>query len=124
MAGPTDKAYFNLGKWGWPVNIIALVYGVFMIINLSWPRTPTAAWYDNYIVVFSLFVVLVVGIIVYLIQRARGVDLSVTIHEIDESPAEAGGPGPPATEARLRKATRFRWPPTRPKKGGLARLRA
>ena len=31
---PKDKAYFNLGKWGWPVNIIALVYGVFMIINL------------------------------------------------------------------------------------------
>ena len=31
---PKDKAYFNLGKWGWPVNILALVYGVFMIINL------------------------------------------------------------------------------------------
>jgi len=60
-----------------------------MIINLSWPRTPTAKWYDNYIVVFSLSVVLVAGIIVYLIQRARGVDLSATIHEINESPAEA-----------------------------------
>ena len=31
----------------------------------------------------------VVGIIVYLIQRARGVDIGATIHEIDESPAEA-----------------------------------
>ena len=86
---PTDRAYFNLGKWGWPVNIIAFVYGVFMIINLAWPRTPDAAWYDNYLVVVSLAVVLIVGIIVYLIQRARGVDLSVTIHEINESPAEA-----------------------------------
>jgi amino acid transporter len=86
---PKDKAYFNLGKWGWPVNIIALVYGVFMIINLAWPRTPDAAWYDNYLVAFSAAVVLVAGIIVYLIQRARGVDLSVTIHEIDESPAQA-----------------------------------
>ncbi len=35
---PTERAYFNLGKWGWPVNIIAFVYGVFMIINLAWPR--------------------------------------------------------------------------------------
>jgi len=86
---PKDRAYFNLGKWGWPVNIMALVYGVFMIINLAWPRTPDAAWYDNYLVTFSLVVVLVVGVIVYAIQRARGVDLSVTIHEIDESPAEA-----------------------------------
>ncbi len=86
---PKEKAYFNLKGWGWPVNIIAFVYGVFMIINLAWPRTPTAAWYDNYLVVFSIVVILIVGIIVYLIQRARGVDLSVTIHEIDESPAEA-----------------------------------
>jgi amino acid transporter len=86
---PKDKAYFNLKGWGWPVNIIAFVYGVFMIINLSWPRTPTAAWYDNYLVIVSLAVVLIVGIIVYFIQRARGVDLSVTIHEIDESPAAA-----------------------------------
>jgi amino acid transporter len=80
---PKDRAYFNLGKWGWPVNIIALVYGVFMIVNLSWPRTPTAAWYDNYIVAVSLVVVVVVGVIVYVIQRARGVDLSATIHEIE-----------------------------------------
>ena len=39
---PKDRAYFNLGKWGRPVNILALVYGVFMIINLVWPRTPDA----------------------------------------------------------------------------------
>jgi amino acid transporter len=86
---PKDKAYFNLKGWGWPVNILALVYGVFMIVNLAWPRTPTAAWYDNYLVIVSIVVILVVGVIVYVIQRARGVDLSVTIHEIDESPAEA-----------------------------------
>jgi amino acid transporter len=87
---PKDKAYFTLGKWGWPVNFIALFYGVFMIINLSWPRTPTAKWYDNYIVVVSISTVLVVGVIVYIVQRARGVDLSATIHEIGESPADAG----------------------------------
>jgi amino acid transporter len=86
---PKDRAYFNLGKWGWPVNILALVYGVFMIINLVWPRTPDAAWYDNYLVVVSLVVVVIVGAIIYVIQKARGVDLSATIHEIDESPAAA-----------------------------------
>ncbi len=85
---PKDKAYFNLGKWGWPVNIIALVYGVFMIINLSWPRTPGAAWYNNYIVVVSLAVWFAAGVIVYGIQRGRGIDLSATIHEIGETPAE------------------------------------
>jgi hypothetical protein len=86
---PKDKAYFNLKGWGWPVNILAFIYGVFMIVNLAWPRTPDAAWYDNYLVIVSLAVVLVFGVVVYVIQRARGVDLSVTIKEIDESPAEA-----------------------------------
>jgi amino acid transporter len=86
---PKDRAYFNLGRWGWPVNIIAFVYGVFMIINLAWPRTPDAAWYDNYLVIFSLAVVLAAGVVVYTIQRARGVDLSATIHEIEDSPVEA-----------------------------------
>jgi amino acid transporter len=86
---PKDRAYFNLKGWGWPVNILAFIYGVFMIVNLAWPRTPDAAWYDNYLVIVSLVVVLAIGVIVYAIQRVRGVDLSVTIHEIDESPAEA-----------------------------------
>jgi hypothetical protein len=57
-----------------------------MIINLVWPRTPDAAWYDNYLVVVSLIVVVIVGAIIYAVQKARGVDLSATIHEIDESP--------------------------------------
>ena len=86
---PKERAYFNLGRWGWFVNIAAFVYGVFMIINLAWPRTPDAAWYDNYLVIFSISIVLLAGIVVYLIQRARGVDLSATIHEIDVSPAQA-----------------------------------
>jgi len=85
---PTEKAYFNLGKWGWPVNIIAFVYGVFMIINLAWPRQG-ATWLDTWMTVLSLAVVVVAGAVVFFIQRARGVDLSATIHEIDESPAEA-----------------------------------
>ena len=37
---PKERAHFNLGKWGWPVSIIAFAYGVFMIVNLSWPRAP------------------------------------------------------------------------------------
>lgn len=86
---PHEKAHFNLGKWGWPVSIIAFAYGVFMIINLSWPRTPGAAWYDNYIVSFSLGLILLLGIIVYLVMRARGVDLSGAIHDLESGKAAA-----------------------------------
>jgi amino acid transporter len=108
---PRARAYFNLGRLGWPINILALVYGVFMIIDLSWPRSPAGtAWYDNYIVPFSAGIVLALGIIVYFIQRARGIDVGATIHEIElgEIPAAiaaqaeaeaaaqagAGAPGP------------------------------
>jgi amino acid transporter len=80
---PKERAHFNLGKWGWPVSIIAFAYGVFMIINLSWPRTPDAAWYNNYLVSFSLLVILVIGIIVFVAFKAAGRDLSGGIHDLD-----------------------------------------
>ncbi|MFC8449851.1 amino acid permease [Kitasatospora sp. NPDC057223] len=34
---------FTLGRWGLPVNLLALLYGVAMTVNLAWPR---AAVYD------------------------------------------------------------------------------
>ena len=80
---PKDRAHFNLGKWGWPVSLIAFAYGVFMIINLSWPRTPDAAWYDNYLVSFSLLMILIIGIIVFVAFKAAGRDLSKGIHDIE-----------------------------------------
>ena len=59
-----------------------------MIIDLSWPWT-TGSWFDRYLVPVSAAFVLGAGIIVYFIQRARGVDLSGTIHEIGQSPVDA-----------------------------------
>lgn len=29
---------FSLGRWGLPVNALAVAYGLLMVINLSWPR--------------------------------------------------------------------------------------
>ncbi|WP_037764445.1 amino acid permease [Streptomyces sp. 142MFCol3.1] len=45
-AGGTDETgapLFSLGRWGVPVNVLALLYGLFMTVNLAWPR---AAVYD------------------------------------------------------------------------------
>ncbi len=30
--------YFSLGRWGLPVNAIAVVWGLFVVINIGWPR--------------------------------------------------------------------------------------
>ncbi|MDP9250492.1 MAG: amino acid permease [Chloroflexota bacterium] len=32
---PRTRAWFNLGRWGMPVNILALIYGGLMIINIG-----------------------------------------------------------------------------------------
>ena len=32
---PRERAWFNLGRWGMPVNILALVYGGLMLINIA-----------------------------------------------------------------------------------------
>jgi urea carboxylase system permease len=41
---------FSLGKWGLPVNILALIWSTFMVINVSWPRTATYGlkWHHQY----------------------------------------------------------------------------
>lgn len=42
---------FSLGKWGLPVNIVAVLWGGFWTVNLAWPRaeiynaTPPFHWY-------------------------------------------------------------------------------
>ncbi len=53
---------FHLGAWGWPVNLAALTYGVLAIINMMWPRSPGAPWYNNYGTVVVWIVVVVVGL--------------------------------------------------------------
>ena len=37
---PRQPAWFNLGRWGMPVNILALVYGGVMIINIALWNDP------------------------------------------------------------------------------------
>ncbi|MFD7292962.1 APC family permease [Streptomyces sp. NPDC059897] len=35
---PADEGKFSLGRWGLPVNIIAVLWGAAMTLNLIWPR--------------------------------------------------------------------------------------
>ena len=34
----TVSPYFSLGRWGLAVNVIAVAWGIFVVINISWPR--------------------------------------------------------------------------------------
>ncbi len=35
---------YRLGRWGPLGNVGALAYGIFAIVNISWPRTPGVPW--------------------------------------------------------------------------------
>ena len=72
LKGWNPSGKYQLGKWGLPVNIGALAYGIIAMINMCWPRTPDAAWYDNYIVLISGIIVVAAGLLYMLIHRSYG----------------------------------------------------
>ncbi|MFG2028020.1 amino acid permease [Streptomyces sp. NPDC048825] len=71
----TGRPYFSLGRWGVPVNALALLYGLFMTVNLAWPRAEVydpagGHWYFQWFTVLFLGVTLVLGG-AYRVYRAR-----------------------------------------------------
>jgi urea carboxylase system permease len=73
---PEHGEFFSLGRWGLPVNIIAVVYGVGMTINLAWPRPEVYgndAWYYQWGAVVFTAVIVVVGLAVVAITRRHRV---------------------------------------------------
>ncbi|WP_166360623.1 APC family permease [Pseudomonas akapageensis] len=62
LRGWKPAGQFTLGRWGWIVNILALVYGLLAVANMSWPRTPDAPWYSNYGILLTAAVVIGIGL--------------------------------------------------------------
>jgi len=57
---------FSLGRWGIPVNTLALLYGLAMTVNLAWPRAavydPSGGhWYFQWFSPLFVLVTLVLG---------------------------------------------------------------
>ncbi|NUS16585.1 MAG: amino acid permease, partial [Streptomyces sp.] len=82
----TGAPLFSLGRWGVPVNALALVYGLLMAVNLAWPRAAVydpagGHWY------FQWFTVLFLGVTVAAGVAYRAVKARAAI------PAEAVAPG-------------------------------
>jgi urea carboxylase system permease len=73
---PEHGEFFSLGRWGLLVNIIAVVYGAGMTINLAWPRPEVYgndAWYYQWGAVVFTAVIVVVGLVVVAITRRHRV---------------------------------------------------
>ena len=83
---PREKTPFSLGKWGIPVNVLALLWGGSMLVNFAWPRvdsnpTPnqTAGALSTGIselnkvpILYTVLgVILLVGVLYYFISEVR-----------------------------------------------------
>ncbi|SJN12682.1 Amino acid permease-associated region [Leucobacter sp. 7(1)] len=75
---------FRLGAWAYPVNIIALVWGVAAVANILWPRPTGGGWAEDYLLIMTTVGVIAVGWIYMLVSKAyqRG----------DAPAADASGP--------------------------------
>lgn len=76
--GISSDARFKLGKWGLPVNILALIWSSFMVINVSWPRTSTYGmeWYNQYAAWMYTGVLIGIGVLIYGYRVASGKGLT------------------------------------------------
>jgi urea carboxylase system permease len=72
---PEHGPYFSLGRWGKAVNLVAVVYGVIVAVNIAWPRAAVygTKWYFKWAAVEFIGASVVVGALYYyLVQRHKG----------------------------------------------------
>jgi urea carboxylase system permease len=68
----SGNRYFSLGRFGLPVNILAVLWGSLMALNLAWPRTEVygdGPWYLRWIAFVFIGLVALAGLLWY---RLRG----------------------------------------------------
>jgi amino acid transporter len=98
--GWVPEGSFQLGKWGWPVTILAVVYLGAMIVNVVYPSgitSPREYFNLDWITLGVMFVITVLGAIYLFIWRP---DRNVAKHlhdTLEPSGAEMGGPAAPTT---------------------------
>jgi amino acid transporter len=80
---------FRLGKWAWPVLIVAALYLLAMLVNVVAPTgltSPRGYFNLDWITLLVMFVVAVVGVILFLLARG-GKELSNHLRDDAEAPA-------------------------------------
>lgn len=64
---------FRLGRWGWPVSILAAAYLALMLLNIVWPSglsSPRGSLFNfDWITLMVIVVLLVIGAVYFVIAR-------------------------------------------------------
>lgn len=86
---PDHGPYFSLGSLGFAVNIIAVIYGSLVIINLMWPRDSiynsvgAPHWYWQWSPELFIAIVFILGTIYYYTVQVNKSDQVLEEHRAD-----------------------------------------
>jgi len=96
---PQHGPYFNMGRWGLVVNVLAIVFQVFVLVNLAWPRPAVYGadhWYFQWGAFTFTGVLSLIGVGYYL-AKLRGRPAAVLAeHRADLAAAAVGAADEPA----------------------------
>jgi urea carboxylase system permease len=88
--------YFSLGRWGLPVNLLAVVFQVGVMVNLAWPRAQVYGgdhWYYQWGAFVFVGVLAGVGAAYYLAVHRGRPAMVLAEHRAGAEPAVAGAGG-------------------------------
>ena len=79
--------YFTMGRWGLIVNIVAVLWGAGMAINLAWPREAVygAPWYNTWGAYVYIAVILGTGLLWYAIKGRHHIGTLASHAEIADT---------------------------------------
>jgi urea carboxylase system permease len=98
-----DRRYFSLGRLGLPVNVVAVVWGAGMALNLAWPRrevynaTEPYHWYLQWGAFVFVGAILLTGLAWHLLRRRR---TGVLPEHAADAPVPPGPVGVPEDDLR------------------------
>ncbi|PRY48452.1 amino acid/polyamine/organocation transporter (APC superfamily) [Geodermatophilus tzadiensis] len=90
-----DRRWFSLGRWGLPVNALAVLWGAGMALNLAWPRrevynaTEPHRWYLQWGAFVFIGAIAAVGLAYYLLRQRHRTGVLPEHALVTATPAEA-----------------------------------
>ena len=90
---PEHGRYFNLGRWGLPVNLVAVIFQIGVMVNLAWPRVAVYGgdhWYFQWGAFTFTGLLGAVGVIYYFAKLHGRPATALAEHRAGPVPAVVG----------------------------------
>jgi urea carboxylase system permease len=95
---PSHGPYFSLGRWGLPVNLLAVIFQIGVLVNLAWPRVAVYGgdhWYYQWGAFVFVGLLGGVGALYYLIALRGRPTTVLAEHRAAGVITESGAAGQP-----------------------------